>query len=52
MQIEKSHLNKINKLSDLNINEDITEDELVNLYKESEILEEQADILHYLCYHK
>lgn len=51
-QIDRSHLNKINKLSDLTINEDITDDELVNMYKETDVLEEQADILHYLFYNK
>lgn len=46
------HINKINKLSDLTITEDLTDDELVNMYKDSEVLEEQADILHYLFYNK
>lgn len=47
-----SHLNKLNKLSDLTITEDITEEELINMYRDSEVLEEQADILHYLFYNK
>lgn len=47
-----SQLNKLNKLSDLTINEHISDEELVNMYKDSDILEEQADILHYLFYNK
>lgn len=47
-----SHLNKLNKLSDLTITEDLTEEELINMYKDSEVLEEQADLLHYLFYNK
>ncbi|KAJ6218952.1 hypothetical protein RDWZM_004764 [Blomia tropicalis] len=50
--VDRSHLNKINKLSDLTITENLTDDELINMYKDSEILEEQADILHYLFYNK
>ena len=50
--VDRSHLNKINKLSDLTITENLTDDELVNMYKDSEVLEEQADILHYLFYNK
>lgn len=50
--LDRSHLNKLNKLSDLTINEHLTDEELMNMYKESEILEEQADILHYLFYNK
>lgn len=50
--VDRSHLNKINKLSDLTITEDLTDDELVNMYRDSEILEEQADLLHYLFYNK
>lgn len=51
-EMDRSHLNKINKLSDLTITEDLSDNELVNMYKDSEILEEQADILHYLFYNK
>lgn len=50
--VDRSHLNKINKLSDLTITENLTDDELINMYKDSEILEEQADLLHYLFYNK
>lgn len=49
---ERAHLNKINRLSDLTINQDITDNELVNMYKETDVLEEHADILHYLFYNK
>ncbi|KAI7697695.1 hypothetical protein SSS_07160 [Sarcoptes scabiei] len=50
IDFDLNHLNKINKLSDLTINEDISDEELVTMYKESDVLEEQADILHYLFY--
>lgn len=50
--VDFSHLNKLNKLSDLTITEDITDEELINMYRDSELLEEQADILHYLFYNK
>nr|XP_027199784.1 probable phosphorylase b kinase regulatory subunit alpha [Dermatophagoides pteronyssinus] len=46
------NLNKLNKLSDLTINEHLTDEELINMFKETEILEEHADILHYLFYNK
>lgn len=39
-------------LSQLNITEDIKDEELLSMYKEAEMLEEQADILHYLFFNK
>lgn len=43
---------RLRGMSDLTINEDIKDDELINMYKEAEMIEEQADILHYLFYNK
>lgn len=50
--VDKTHMNKINKLSDLTITEDLTDDELMNMYRDTETLEEHADLLHYLFYNK
>lgn len=40
------------KMSELNITDEVTENELLQMFKESELLEEQGDILHYLVYNK
>jgi hypothetical protein len=36
----------------LSITQDIKDEELISMFKEAELIEEQADILHYLSYHK
>ena len=43
---------RLKSMSHMNINEDIKEEELLTMYREAEMLEEQADILHYLCFNK
>ncbi|XP_054163933.1 probable phosphorylase b kinase regulatory subunit alpha isoform X2 [Oppia nitens] len=43
---------RLRGMSELHINEDIKDDELLTMYRESEQLEEQADIIHYLFYNK
>ena len=43
---------RLRSMSELQINEDVKDEELLKIYKEAELLEEQADILHYLCYNK
>ncbi len=43
---------KLRAMSDLSITQDIKDEELISMFKEAELIEEQADILHYLSYHK
>jgi hypothetical protein len=43
---------KLRAMSDLSITQDIKDEELISMFKEAELIEEQADILHYLSCHK
>jgi len=43
---------KLRTLSEIQIGKDVTEEDLMIMYKETETLEEQGDILHYLAFTK
>ncbi len=43
---------KLRAMSDLSITQDIKDEELISMFKEAELIEEQADILHYISSHK
>ena len=43
---------RLRTMSELHITEDVKDEELLTMYKEAEMLEEQADILHYLSFKK
>ena len=50
--VSSAESEKMRTMSDLQIDPATSLDDLMNMFKETETLEEQGDILHYLAYSK
>lgn len=51
-ELTKGIERRLRTMSELQITDDVKAEDLITMYKETESLEEQGDILHYLVYNK